>query len=178
MNWSCCQNLKFSCQNHGFRICLASWKWRWCDQLACVCPCWPVDLFDLCSVHSLICLVMFWSLTHSCWLEGGYMYLGWEYRLLLFHNEWLCVCVTASDSPRLCEQHRSKVSCLCLQIDIILAQCQNLLHSHVFHPFYCFPAISILLLYNSVLVCVTFLHCGLATAIRDTLISHRASTAT
>lgn len=86
------------------------------------------------TVWSLRCL--FFSCSSLCipaeWKAACGMRLGWEHRLFLLpHREWVClsdcerVCVTGSDSPKLCAQHSWKVSCLCLQIDMISTHCQK-----------------------------------------------------
>lgn len=121
-----CSLTKLSHESSRLRICFGQRQWRQ----------WPVGLF----LPSLACLFV-WSTCHgsvleapvyvvlitmhACWVESSCMQLGWEDRLLLPHREWLCVCVlvTVSDSPRLCKQHGWKVSCLCLQIDMISAHC-------------------------------------------------------
>ena len=109
------------------------------EQSACFCSRRAVYLFDPC--HSLVLEVpVFFFRSSLCipaeWKAACGMRLGWEHRLFLLpHRERVClsdcerVCVTGSDSPRLCEQHSWKVSCLCLQIDMISTHCQNLVQT-------------------------------------------------
>lgn len=63
-----------------------------CDQLA------VFDLFDQCSIHSLICLVMLCSLMHSCWQESSFMHLGLEFMNAVCLNTTNCVNSTVQRS--------------------------------------------------------------------------------
>lgn len=76
-------------------------------------------------VCSSLCFHAEWKSAACVWVEKtDYCCLtgtDWCVCALLLSSAW----VTASDSPKLCEQHSWKVSYLCLQIDMISAHCQS-----------------------------------------------------
>lgn len=124
----------------------------------------PVGLFFCLiydTVQSLRCLFVLRSslCIHAEWRAAACMLVEKTDYSCLTGNSCVfvrsCGCVTVCNSPRRYKQHCWKVSCLCLQIDMISLHCENplqtlhrLTHLWSFSLSLCFSVISSLVSYH------------------------------